>query len=60
MKTTLINEVWQLIDPRPAVKIFRGVGGDLYSHEGKQLTRAQCEKIDCKLKIFVERKQRAL
>ena len=56
MKSTMINEVLSLLDPRPRVKVFRGVGGGLYTHEGKTLARHECEKIQARMRIFVNHK----
>jgi hypothetical protein len=62
-KTTLINEVRQLLNPSPTnVEVFREVVRneanplDVYQYKGKVLTREQCRKVPARMHIFIVRR----
>ncbi len=56
-RTNKINEIRALLNPdnRPACLVFRDAPGNTYLHNGRQLTRQECEAIPAKIKIFVRR-----
>lgn len=69
MKAQLINELSQLLDPRPDYIVFRRSGFYDYSrpstpdgkfeYNGQVLTRDECMKIPAKKRIFVSRRIKA-
>lgn len=65
-RTILINQIQELLDPRPKYITFRHTEFDdrtkvsdpagMFHHNGKMLSRKQCLEIPAQRRIFIMRK----
>ena len=58
MKANLINQLRGLLlpDNRPVCLVFRSTDNGLYTYQGQTITRAECQSMPTKIRIFVNRK----